>query len=64
MFWLVLSTSSLPANRVKSATFAAIRVLNLVFSSREADWFDRLPSGQIVFLFKEKKKSNKKPSKK
>lgn len=40
----------LPANKVNSAILAAIRVLNLVLSSRETDGLDRLPSGQIVFL--------------
>lgn len=42
--------SSLPANKVNNAILAAIRVLSLVLSSRETDWLDRLPSGQIVFL--------------
>lgn len=45
----------LPANKVNSAILAAIRVLNLVLSSRETDGLDRLPSGQIVFLPYEKK---------
>lgn len=35
---------------MNNATLAAIRVRDLVFSSRGCVWLDRFPSGQMVFL--------------